>query len=435
MGLIQTKNNIKSYEDISKACEGVKTLKPVNPKELDEWDKNAKRAQMDAEKVVSITRQTSSRPLLHDKVFPQLKEKSSAFIYFTELSENYCNQINSLIRNLHGGDRPTKMEEDNVIQDYEKRSGKVSTGFGAFPGMMPMGPGVGLAGQEETPQERLIDDLRNSKAESISIYANPESFCCYDFWKSNPEDSLNVMLEFSWFSQIALWIQEDVVLSINQLNDTSVSVLYNPIKRLVEISFGGESIYGATGGTTTSATQLQIVERRRSGSQDMLPVYVTESDTDSSSGQVMAAVDSSERYPGSMTATFNKHVSNDLIDVVHFEVAVIIDTTRIIDFINALQSIKEPEGPNKRNQITVLDMQVEPVNILDEKEGGYRYGMGSLGALRLICEYVFFKDGYEQYKPASVKKMLEGSSERRPSAPGKSGADKKEKAVEEDLPY
>ena len=47
------------------------------------------------------------------------------------------------------------------------------------------------------------------------------------------------MLRDSWFGQLSLWIQEDVTLSINQMNDIEASVMENPIKRLVEISFCG----------------------------------------------------------------------------------------------------------------------------------------------------------------------------------------------------
>jgi len=131
-------------------------------------------------------------------------------------------------------------------------------------------------------------------------------------------------------------------------------------------------------------------------------------------------------FEGQMVFPITKHCCNDQIDVVQFEVAVVIDNTQIQNFINALQSEKTTElkkedgsveNTHRRNQITVLTIRISPIQANREKDAGYYYGYACLNELRLICEYVFFKDGYEKKKPEPVKKFIVSN----PSAMGVGG--------------
>ena len=108
-----------------------------------------------------------------------------------------------------------------------------------------------------------------------------------------------------------------------------------------------------------------------------------------------------------MVASWTGHVSDETAHVVHFELGVIIDTTQVIAFMNALQSLKEAGEINQRNQITVLEWQTEPLEIEKEKFAGFHYGSGSLTTLRLICEYIFFREGYAKHMPKPVTKLFE----------------------------
>jgi hypothetical protein len=120
-------------------------------------------------------------------------------------------------------------------------------------------------------------------------------------------------------------------------------------------------------------------------------------------------------FEGQITPPWTHRVSDSLVDVVHFETAVVIDTERINDFINVLQSEKttpvvlsdgKTGTKNWRNQITVLLISVDPIQVDSEKAAGYYYGSASLGVLRVVGEYIFFKNGYDKYKPEIVKKMF-----------------------------
>ena len=115
-----------------------------------------------------------------------------------------------------------------------------------------------------------------------------------------------------------------------------------------------------------------------------------------------------------VATSVTERASDELIDVVHFELAVIVDTVAVIDFINALQSLKhDREDPDrhKRNQISILEYVLEPVDVEQEIATGYHYGPASLGVMRIVCEYFFFKSGYEKYQPEPVKSLFRQDEE------------------------
>jgi hypothetical protein len=108
------------------------------------------------------------------------------------------------------------------------------------------------------------------------------------------------------------------------------------------------------------------------------------------------------------------------IDVIHFNVAVVIGTKAVLPFMQELCSAKQhvvrdaapPAGdPNsKHNQITILETKIRSIDQV-EQEGiahrFYRYGEDIVVELDLICEYIFNKEGYDDIKPESAKKVPE----------------------------
>ena len=368
---------------------------------------NRDRIREDAKKVILLAQQTSNRPLIYQKVFPKPWEESSKIIYYRNFADGYYKLIDSFIREyIRGGPRPSPAEEDNVREEYRKTSVDGGRGRGGM--FSTRGSRTSMP---KTPEAILIDDLRRNRAGQISVYVSPDSFCCYDYWKNHDgTGDAEAMLMDSWFTQIAAWIEEDVVLSINQVNNRDASVLKNPVKRLIEISFAGGPATQSDDRTTTSSArggtlsrqQESQIGRREQNSESYLPDYVVRK-------TFSASREEKEVLTGNMTTSMTKRASDELIDVVHFEFAVIIDTTAVIDFINALQSLKhDRQNPDlhKRNQITVLEYVLEPVDVEQEVAAGYHYGPASLGVMRIICEYFFFKSGYEKYKPDPVKDLF-----------------------------
>jgi hypothetical protein len=407
-------DNLKDFNGIKAEYDKVNNTmsrNAVHNNVLAKLRENRDRIREDAKKVILLAQQTSNRSLIYQKVFPKPWEASSKIIYYRIFADTYYKLIDSFIGEyLGGGPRPSPAEEDNIREEYRKTSVDGGRGTGGAFSM-----GASRTRVAETPEAILIDELRRDRAGQIKIYVGPDSFCCYDYWKNHDgTGDAKALLMDSWFTQIAAWIEEDVVLSINQVN-REASVLKNPVKRLIEISFSGgpatpSGDRGTTGAArtgTSSRQQESLVGRREQNSESYLPDYVIRK---SSSG----SRDETEVLTGNMTTSMTERASNELIDVVHFELAVIVDTVAVIDFINALQSLKhDRQDPDrhKRNQISVLEYVLEPIDVEQEIAAGYHYGPASLGVMRIVCEYFFFKSGYEKYKPEPVKDLLRQDEE------------------------
>ena len=102
------------------------------------------------------------------------------------------------------------------------------------------------------------------------------------------------------------------------------------------------------------------------------------------------------------------------IDVVHFDVVVVISTKAILSFMQQLCSAKqhkfrgfsgeEQEQIFKHNQITILESNIRSIDREDRTHDLYRYGEDAVVELDLICEYIFDRNGYDEIKPESVKR-------------------------------
>ena len=63
----------------------------------------------------------------------------------------------------------------------------------------------------------------------------------------------------------------------------------------------------------------------------------------------------------------------------------------------------DEEKSFKHNLITILDMQLNPVDQTAPEHKRYRYGEASAVNLDLICEYIFVKAGYDAIIPETIK--------------------------------
>jgi hypothetical protein len=112
--------------------------------------------------------------------------------------------------------------------------------------------------------------------------------------------------------------------------------------------------------------------------------------------------------------------TDDDIDVVHFNVVVVVSAKAVLPFMQELCSAKEhkfsgyfgeqEEQVSKHNQITVLESDIGPVNREDTSHLLYRYGEDAVVELDLVCEYVFDKNGYDEIKPESIKKASKSAA-------------------------
>ncbi|MCH9022552.1 MAG: hypothetical protein IID32_07285, partial [Planctomycetes bacterium] len=395
----------------------------VNKSVLDQTEILANLANKDMEEVKKRAAQTTARPLLNPDIFPEPRGQNP-LIKFQKFARAYCRHVDLLILKLAAGVPPSPIEERRFREKILKRSvsSAISGNYSSF-GTNTLRSG--LASQGPRSDEQIeIDEFRKQRAQNISIYANTSSFFAYDFWANPQPDEKNALLHDAWFSQLAYWIQEDTILAIKKINADSKSVSTSPIKRLIEISFSGIPVgtsgtidrsysYGSGSAAAARLAGVNInlgAARRTIGNELFLPEYLLP--PDSAPGMSMSG---NVKNVGQITDSWTQRISGDLIDVIQFELGLVIDTIKIDDFIDALQSEKSTvislnDSTNsnqcRRNQITVLQFMIEPLEVELENQSGFFYGPGSLAVLRLIGEYVFFKSGYQANMPKPVKDML-----------------------------
>ncbi len=423
LGVMQNSSNIQGFKGIESDYSTAMSLsgKAVHDNQLKFLNDNLIKAKTDEETVNNFCTKTSSRPLLYKNVFPSAKADESK-IHYIRFAEEYTKAIDRLYGNsgLNAGDKPTQLEEKNYLED--SRRTRTTGGGGAGIGMEIGYATGGMGNASGSADQKLLAEYRENKANDISIYADQTSFVLYDFWKLHDGKSgtpTTLQID-SWLSQIAFWIQEDVVISINKINDKNKSVKENPIKRLVEISFAGlQTQTGSAnakiggGGMAGGGMPMPAMGKLTSGSLisriggiNTLPGYVIKPSSSSNTSET------SSPYKNSLATPWSNRFCDELIDVLHFNISVIMASDDVNEFINALQSPRANiDGTNQRNQITVLEYNIIPVNVQTEELSGYYYGSGAISKVEYVCEYVFFKDGYSDFVPTSIDQLINPSED------------------------
>lgn len=316
----------------------------------------------DANKISVLTRQTCQRPLLSYKIFPEPKDTSQ--LIFNEFGNKYRAGIVSMLEKINALDCPSETELERTLQ-----GAPVTTTMPAI-GYLP------VQTNKNVVNETIKDELCRAKAEAAGVYANPQVFSGYDYWSRYEYTGIVESVKDCWYWQIGYWIIEDAINTVGQCNKDSYSVFTSPVKRIMKVGF-------STG--ASSVSQLAGTDR---------PVYVN-------------------ALKDIVITPCTGRISNDDIDVVHFNVEVLVNAKDVLRFIKQLCSAKEhvfkgwsgEDEPQKfiHNQITVLEAGITPVNRQNEIHKLYRYGTDAVVKLNLICEYIFYKSSYDEIKPEAVK--------------------------------
>ena len=361
----------------------------------DQWKELAKQEEMyenDANQIALLAIQSTQRPLLRYGIFPEPSDQSSAI--FKMFGDNYRRGINDLLLAINANDCPTDDElKQGMVSASATSPGGVPRQYSAVAPRPPSGSYRSPSGASKPVEETIRDEICLSRAKSISVYANPSDLPGYAFWGGytydvKPEDAI----ADCWYYQLGYWVIEDVVSTIGSMNSGSTNVLTAPVKRLAGVSFkrAGDVRRGssmASGGDRNSPADPLRVAR---------PCYV---------GANMS---------GSMTDSFTGRFSDNDIDVIHFNLSVVISAKSVLPFMKDLCGIKQhkfkgfydelPEAQTfAHNQITILQSQFYSVDRLDPFHSLYRYGQDAVVELRLVCEYVFNKSAYDVIKPAAIK--------------------------------
>ena len=340
----------------------------------------------DAMRFHQLAKQSTQRQLLAYGIFPKPQDQSPQL--FDKFGEKIRTALRDLVKSMGALDAPTKAE-------IRKETGRTTSGR-----RRNMSYGSG------SKEDVIVDAFCGKRAESVPVYANPNIFVWYDFWEDYKYDGFELAIEDCWYSQLAYWIYEDVVDTIRMLNAGSDCVYTSPVKRLIGISFSEPADYVKPKSGNYVSSVMDNGDR---------PQYIP---------------DTSSRILGVKPWTLL--IFGDYIDVIHFSVAVIVGSKMVMPFMKELCSEKEhtfrvgyaetgAEKTYKHNQITILQSEVEPIDLNDIVHKNYRYGNGAIVRLNFVCEYVFYRNGYDMIKPETIKILL--NQEDKEATATKSGAD------------
>jgi len=335
----------------------------------------------DANEISLLVRQSSQRELLSYKIFPEPRDASA--LIFEEFGRRFRGTVDTLLARVNGRDCPTDVELQRGLEGLSKLRSRADRQWS----------GRRTSGSRLSQARATIEDvLCREKAEAACVYANPTDLSGYEFWKEYEVASWADTIKDCWYWQLGYWIIEDVIDTIGALNVGSENVFSSPVKRLVSVSF------------PASSKDLRIRVKSGQKATDDKPKYVF-------SVEDVLTRPCTGRYS-------DDDVDIDVadIDVVHFNVVVVVSTKAILPFMRQLCSGKEhkfrgwdgeqQEQVFKHNQITILEDRIVPINLDAAEHRRYRYGDESVVWLDLICEYVFNKAGYDEVKPEPVKESV-----------------------------
>jgi len=416
-GKVQAKVQTESVSQW-RQIEGIKRdpLEPVTPESLAAW-KEARAA--DANGIIALQEQTTMRELLSYDIFPEPDpNRGISGLTFVEFGRRFRSGIDEMIKNVKGGVCPTEIEIENGLADSAARMNRrpgmgmgMDMGMGGVGDPYSMGPAprrlgavAGMPGGARSEIDRMIvDQMCEERARSLSVYVNPIDLAGYDHWADYKFDPNMVpAVKDAWYHQLAYWVTEDIFDTIAKMN-AGRDILSAPVKRLERISFTmGLKRPGSRGSTAV----IRSIGGRRAKSQN-----------EEESDRPAYVIEDKDGLTESLTGRYSKEGA---IDVIHFNVAVVVATRDILPFMQQLCSAKEhrftgyPDGSEppqtfKHNQITILESKMGPVNQNDLMHRYNRYGDDSVVELDMVCEYIFEKKGYELIKPQSITDELAGT--------------------------
>ena len=322
----------------------------------------------DADKTAFLILQSCQRPLLNYEMFPEPTDKST--LIFKTFGEQFRKGIEEMLARVKATGCPTDAELQSSLQRSMVSGVRRS---------MSWGPGSS-SGRSEV-DSTIIEVLCNDKAKSASVYVNPVDLSGYELWKEYEYAGMDESIEDCWYGQLGYWIIEDVIDTVGAMNAGQKNVFTSPVKRIFDVSF--------------SKSSRSAGRRSRTGEN---PHYVL-------------------TFSEELSDPPTQRSSNGEIDIIHFNVSVVVSSRAILPFMKELCSAKthrfrgfsgkEPEQEFKHNQITILETNIRSIDPQDKEHNLYRYGEDAVVELELVCEYLLHRKSYEQIKPKTVTRLLD----------------------------
>jgi len=339
----------------------------------------------DANQIELLTKQTTMRELLSYDLFPDTNETSP--LLFEPFRRKFIAGVEAMLESIDANSPPSNTEIERALESSH-RSLFGRSGSRSRPMSSPGRTGRFLSLRMMMPMDRKIaDKICEEKAMAAKVYANPVDLEGYTYWSEWKFEDRDKAFRDCWYWQLGYWVLEDVMTTIREANRDAGSILEAPVKRVMAAGFAVKKMRASSMGRGARRAA------KRPG-DTQAPTYV-------------------RTAKEGITTPCTGRFCNEDIDVIHFNVRVIVGADDVMSFMEELCRVKthgfrglygdEPVQTFKHNQITVLESSIAPIDREGYEHSLYRYGDNAVVELDLICEYVFQKAGYEQIKPQLVK--------------------------------
>lgn len=372
----------------------VQSIVSMNAVSNEQWKEEQNYQQSyaeDANEIKLLSEQTTERELLSYKIFPAPADTSA--LIFEEFGQRFRSGIEDIIARMNATDCPSDAELERSLQSTSTRSRLGIRRPSSMPSFSRYFRGSFYMRMNDL-DATIVDEICREKATSASVYAHPIDISGYEFWREYQNPGRDEAVKECWYWQLGYWVIEDVIDTITAMNAGSNSVLTSPVKRLIGVSFVlKDRRYGA-----------KIVRRSVRGVR-------TKKSLEDEPSYVLAVGDG-------LTKPCTARFINDEIDIIHFNVTVLVSADAVLQFMQKLCSAKEhefrgwdgkidPPKTFKHNQIAILESNIQPMDTESGDHFLYRYGEDAVVELDLICEYIFNKVGYDKVKPQLIKDELQ----------------------------
>ncbi len=368
----------------------------------------------DVNAIEALIAQAVQRDLLRYDIFgPDTNETSR--LLFERFGQSYHAAINRLLENVNAGVCPARSEIQAALKTAPRSTLRTGMGgaygegaYGGAPygggmdpygggGMMGRGQGLGIVTETD---KKIVEQICLDRAKAFRVYASPVEVAGYAFWNDWTFENKDKAYQDCWYWQVGYWIIEDVFTSIQQMNQGAESIVTAPVKRLMSVDFTlkkNRAMRGRRGGVARRSKETET------------PTYAT-------------GTKDALTTPCTGRFTTLPMVEPTGIDVVQFDVKVVIDATQVMPFMAQLCTAKphtfrgfygdQPEQTYEHNQIGILETSVSQVEKESYSHYFYRYGDKPVVELDLICEYVFPRTpAFQEIIPKQVKDELQGEEE------------------------
>lgn len=279
-----------------------------------------------------------------------------------------------------------------------------------------------VANQANDQKSRIIEQVTRhaifQTAEHCRIYASPACFQERDFIES-PTVVPSAMDIYDAF--VDTWLQNDVVNAIIQTNHGSVNVAESPIKQLLYVRVGS----GASPGAVTNSGHLMPTMLGRGG------LFVSEG---AASAPTNTGIYPAQNYPGAppngpgapngpggyppagfsgnypgaapsvaatgsnYTESMTGHIGSSIYEVIKVRVGLILEPSKLNDFINNLY--------RQNNGYTVLNVQIKTVDPITAISYGFVYGPVSVIEADMTIEELMFNEWNGRVMPKAYRQKF-----------------------------